>query len=320
MKIVYMGTPDFAVEPMEALIKAGHEIVLVATQPDKVKGRGQELSFSPVKECAIKYDIPVIQPMKIREAEWVSILKKAGADIFVVAAYGQILSKEILDIPKYGCVNIHASLLPKYRGAAPIQWAILNGEEVTGVTIMKMAEGLDTGDIWSQSSIEISPEDTGDSLFDKLMSLGAELIVETLPLIESGSITAVPQNEDEASAVGKIKKEMGLINWSEDAQKIERYVRGLNSWPSAYTKFNNKILKIWKAKIAEADCVEDKLAEIKIADLSFGAVAWVGKDSFMVKTGKGLLEVTEVQLEGKKRMGVHDFLLGAALQQGAILG
>ena len=189
MKIIFMGTPDFAVGALEAIIKAGHEVVCVVTQPDKPKGRGKEIQFPPVKECALRYNIPVFQPVKIKTEEAVEVLRGYDAELFVVAAFGQILSSEILHMPKYGCINIHASLLPKYRGAAPIQWAILDGEEVTGVTIMQMNEGLDTGDMLTKTIVPITSEETGDSLHDKLMVAGAKLVVETIPMIEQGSLT-----------------------------------------------------------------------------------------------------------------------------------
>lgn len=312
MKIIYMGTPDFAVKPLEALIEAGHEIALVVTQPDKQKGRGKEISYSPVKECALRNNLEVYQPVKIREEESVSILRKYEADIFVVAAFGQILSEDILNMPKYGCVNIHASLLPKLRGAAPIQWAILNGDESTGVTIMKMAKGVDTGDMYLQRAIPIESTDTGDSLFDKLMFLGASLIVEALPLIANGSLKPIAQDEASATHVGKISKDMGEINWMDDAAKIERYIRGLNSWPSAYTYINNKTLKIWNAEII------DKIDNESAYDA--GMVISKDKDSIYVKTGNGILKVNSIQLEGKKRMDVHDFLLGFNLPEGTKLG
>lgn len=310
MKIVYMGTPDFAVAPLEALIKAGHTIELVVTQPDRQKGRGKEVAMSPVKECAITHGIEVFQPLKIREEEAVNKLRTYDADIFVVAAFGQIVSEEILNMPKYGCVNIHASLLPKYRGAAPIQWAVLNGEKTTGVTIQQMAKGIDTGDILYQKEIPITDEDTGESMFDKLMYLGADMIVEFMVLLKEGKITPIPQSEQEATHVGKISKELGCINWSDDAAKIERYVRGLNSWPSAYTTLDGKMLKIWKSKVTN---MSEKNG-------TPGTVVAVNKDSFDVATGNNLLTVYEIQLEGKKRMNVHDFLLGCKIATGTVLG
>lgn len=310
MKVIYMGTPDFAVEPLETIIKEGFEVVLVVTQPDRLKGRGQELSMSPVKECALKYGIPVFQPKRIREPEAVARLKEYAADIYVVAAFGQILTEEVLNIPKYGCINIHASLLPKYRGAAPIQWAIIDGLELTGVTIQQMNAGIDTGDILLQETIPITMEDTGESMFDKLMQLGAAMLPKCLRLIEEGRINPIPQDESQATHVGKISKELGRIDWNQPAEIIERYVRGLNSWPSAYTSLDGKTLKIWKSKVTP-------MSEIGIDEtLTPGTIIEVAKDSFLVATGQECLEIFEVQLEGKKRMSVHDFLLGYRLDKG----
>lgn len=235
IRIVYMGTPDFAVEPLEAIIKAGYEVAAVVTQPDKQKGRGKEVKMTPVKECALRHGIPVFQPVKIKEPEAVAELEKYQADLFVVAAFGQLLSEEILNMPEYGCINIHASLLPAYRGAAPIQWAVLNGEKESGVTIMQMDKGLDTGDMLLKRSVELSPKETGDSLHDKLMHLGAELIVEALPKLEKGELVPEKQKDELSSYAKKLTKAMGQIDWSKDAVSLERWIRGLNSWPSAYT-------------------------------------------------------------------------------------
>ena len=309
MKIVYMGTPDFAVPALESIIEAGHEVLLVVTQPDRPKGRGKELAFSPVKECALKHGIEAFQPEKIKTPESVAELKKYDADIYVVAAFGQLLSQEVLDIPKFGCVNIHASLLPKYRGAAPIQQAIIDGEEETGVTIMQMALGMDTGDILVTESLKIEDEDTGGSLFDKLSELGGRLIVKALPMIENGEITPIPQDEAKATKCGKITKDMGLIKWDMPAKKISDLVRGLNPWPSSFTKYNGKTLKIWNVK-----ALDEKV------DGEPGTVKEVTKESIFVNTGEGVLEIKEVQLEGKKRMLVKDFLLGYTIASGDKLG
>lgn len=309
MNIVFMGTPDFSVGALEALIAAGHRITAVVTQPDKPKGRGKEVQYPPVKECALKHGIEVFQPVKIKAPEAVEVLRGYEADLFVVAAFGQILSQEILDMPKYGCINIHASLLPKYRGAAPIQWAILDGEPYTGVTIMQMNAGMDTGDILTSVKVEITPEDTGDSLFDKLCIAGAKLCVQTIPMIEQGSLVPQPQNEAEATYAGKISKAVGRIDWAESAEVISRKVRGLNSWPSAYTQFQGKQLKIWKASVS---------GEAKNG--AAGTVHTVTKDTFQVNTGDGVLAVSEVQLEGKKRMPVRDFLLGYRVTVGETVG
>lgn len=309
MKIVYMGTPDFAVAPLEAIISAGHEVTAVVTQPDKQKGRGKEVQMTPVKECALKHNIPVFQPVKIKEAEAVKQLSGYEADIFVVAAFGQFLSEEILNMPKFGCVNIHASLLPKYRGAAPIQRVILDGEKETGVTIMKMAQGIDTGDMYLKRAVPIDDKETGESLHDKLMALGAELIVEALPKIEKGELIAEKQDDSLACHAQKLTKSMGLIDWSKDAEVIERWVRGLNSWPSAYTYYKGKTLKIW-----EADVIEENMGAAP------GTVVRVEKEYLDVATGKDILRITSLQLEGKKRMSVKDFLLGYQIENGMIFG
>ena len=311
MKVVFMGTPDFAVGALQAIIDAGHEVLLVVTQPDREKGRGKEVSYTPVKECAIKNNIPVFQPLKIKEAEAVEELKKYEADIFVVAAFGQILSGEILDMPKFGCVNIHASLLPKYRGAAPIQWSILDGEEETGVTIMQMNEGLDTGDILLQKKIKISGDETGESLFDKLAVLGADAICEALPLIEEGKLTPIKQDDAKSSYAKMLNKSMGRVDFSWTADKLERYVRGLNSWPSAYTYLEGKSLKIWEAYVA---------GDINAGGNKPGTVVKVTKDALFVACGEGALEIRSLQLEGKKRMSVRDFLLGYHIEEGQLLG
>lgn len=319
MKIVFMGTPDFAVGALEAIIQAGHQVTAVVTQPDKPKGRGKEMQITPVKACALKYDIPVFQPVKIKTQEAVEQLRTYEADIFVVAAFGQILSEEILNMPKYGCVNIHASLLPKYRGAGPIQWVILDGEKETGVTIMQMDKGLDTGDMLLSCKVSIDEKETGDSLHDKLAQAGANLIVEALPKIEAGELTPVKQKDEESCYAKMLQKSMGQIDWSKETAQIERLVRGLNSWPSAYTSYHGKTLKIWASdvsdKVGEKSCLSAETEQ-----LVPGTVIDVDKDAFYVKTGDGSLKITEIQLEGKKRMPVKDFLLGYQVKTGELLG
>lgn len=307
MKIIYMGTPDFAVGPLKALIEAGHEICAVVTQPDRQKGRGKEMAPSPVKECAMEYGLPVLTPVKIKEAEAIEELKRYPADIFVVAAFGQILSEEILNMPEYGCVNIHASLLPKYRGAAPIQWSIIDGEKETGVTIMQMDKGLDTGDILFQKKVPITEEETGASLFDKLAEAGAELIVEALAKIEKGEVTPLKQDDNNSCYAKMLSKSIGKIDWNKSAVEIERLVRGLNSWPSAYTEYKGKQLKIWKAEVLPH--IEGKP----------GTIAKVTKDAVIVCTGDGALSLLEIQLEGKKRMSTKEFLLGRTFEEGEVL-
>ncbi len=313
MKIVYMGTPDFAVAPLEALIQAGHQISAVVTQPDKQKGRGKEVQMTPVKECALKYGIPVFQPVKIKEKEAVEKLREYPADLFVIAAFGQILSEEILNMPRFGCINIHASLLPAYRGAAPIQWVILNGEKKTGVTIMQMEKGLDTGDMLLKAEVDIDSGETGESLHDKLMEIGAKLIVEAIPKLERGELVPEKQDDSLSSYAPRLTKAMGLIDWKKDAIEIERLIRGLNSWPSAFTCYHGKTLKIWEAEVILAEPERDSSALP-------GTVCSAGKDFFDVACGKDLLRIRSLQLEGKKRVSVKDFLLGYQLEEGTQLG
>ena len=309
MKIIYMGTPDFAVAPLEAIIKAGHEVAAVVTQPDKQKGRGKEVQMTPVKACALSHNIPVLQPVKIKAPEAVSTLSRYPADIFVVAAFGQFLSEEILTMPRFGCVNIHASLLPAYRGAAPIQWAVINGEERTGVTVQQMAKGMDTGDILLKKEVTIATDETGESLHDKLMEAGAELIVEVLPLIERGELTPERQDEALVSYAPKLTKDMGRLNFNSDAVSLERLIRGLNSWPSAYTIYKGKTLKIW-----EAEVLTDNQGKAP------GEIIGVADKYFDVAVKEGALRVKSLQLEGKKRMAVKDFLLGYEMSPGMKLG
>lgn len=305
MKIVYMGTPDFSVGALEAMIEAGYEITAVVTQPDKPKGRGKEMQMTPVKECALKHGIPVLQPSKIKAPEAIAELRKYEADIFVVAAFGQILSKEILEMPRFGCINIHASLLPKYRGAAPIQWVILDGEKETGVTIMQMNEGLDTGDMLSKTVVPIAEKETGESLHDKLAQAGAQLVVATLKDIENGKIQPQKQDDSQSCYAKMLQKSLGLIDWNKDAATIERLIRGLNSWPSAYTYLQGKTMKIWEADITQ-----------EASDGQSGEIARVDRDAIFVNTGDRKLKITVCQLEGKKKMAVKDFLLGYHIEKG----
>lgn len=301
MKVIFMGTPDFSVGALEALVAAGHEVVLAVTQPDKAKGRSGQMQYPPVKECALKHGIPVFQPVKVKTPESVEELRKYEADIFVVAAFGQILSKEILTMPRFGCVNIHASLLPKYRGASPINWCIINGEQETGVTIMQMDEGVDTGDILTAVTVPVAEDETAESLFEKLSEAGAKLIVDTLPKLERGEITPVRQNDAESSHTKMMGKSLGRIDWNKSAVEIERLVRGLNSWPSAYTYINGKSVKLWRCAVADNDFDGRKQA---------GEIVNVTKETIEVACGKGILRICELQLEGKKRMDAKTFLLG----------
>lgn len=329
MKVCFMGTPDFAASVLERVAEE-HEIVLVVTQPDRVNGRGGKVTVSEVKAWAVEHDVPVFQPEKIRKPEAIEELKKYDFEIAVVAAFGQILPPAVLDMPRYGCVNVHASLLPKYRGAAPIQWAVINGDEYTGVTTMQMGPGLDDGDILLQEKVPIASDETGGSLFDKLAVTGGDLILKTLAGIEAGTITPVQQDETKATHVGMIKKDMGNLDFAKGAAELERLVRGLNPWPSAYTFLDGKMLKIWKAEVSSALSASEN-GETGAAGAS-GLAGNVDGEKFVpgtcvregealyVVTGEGFLRLLDVQMEGKKRMAVSDFLRGHDIRTGFVLG
>lgn len=306
MKIIFMGTPDFAVETLDALIKSGHEVQAVVTQPDKQKGRGREVTMPPVKEKALENSIPVYQPVKVREPEFMEVLREYNPDAIVVVAFGQLLPKYILELPKYGCINVHASLLPKYRGAAPIQWAVIDGEEETGVAIQQMDEGLDTGDLLKVVKTKLADDETGGSLFDRLAVIGAKALVDTLDEIEKGTASAVPQT-GESTYAKKLDKNLGKIDFTRPAVETERLIRGLNPWPSAYTFLNGKTLKIWKAEVVDIEKSEPGT----IVDVT-------GKD-FTIATSDGGLKVLELQLEGKKRMDTESFLRGNVIEKGICL-
>lgn len=310
MRIVFMGTPDFAAGALRALKEAGHQISAVVTQPDKPRGRSGELVPPPVKVYALQQGIPVLQPKRIKALEAVEELRSYPADVFIVAAFGQILSGEILGMPPYGCLNIHASLLPRYRGASPIQRAIIDGEKKTGITVMQMDAGIDTGDMLYQKETEITPEDTFETLHDRLTALGGEAIVEALALLEAGKL--VPQRQDDAAScyAPLIDKAMGQIDFSRPAQEIDRLIRGLTPWPSAYTGYRGKQLKIWRAVPALA---------VNTCGRRPGEILSVEKDSVTVATGAGGLKILELQLEGKKRMTARDFLLGVRMTPGEVL-
>lgn len=306
MRVIFMGTPDFATGTLEEIVLAGHEVVGVVTQPDKPKGRGKTLMPTPVKEVAMKYNLPVYQPKKVREPEFVEVLRGLKPDVMVVAAFGQIISKEILEMPKYGCINVHASLLPAYRGAAPIQWAVINGDKESGVTIMQMDEGIDTGDIIEKVVVPIAEDETGGSLFDKLSQAGAKLCVKVLQDLEDGKAVREKQPEESTTPYARmIDKKMGSIDWEKPAKEIEQLIRGLNPWPSAYTRLQGKTLKIWKAEVL-----------LEHSQEAPGQITEVTKDSIVVQTGQGRLKILELQLEGKKRMDAASFLRGYALKEG----
>ena len=317
-----MGTPDFSVPVLTAMKEAGHDMLAAVTQPDKPKGRGKEMQMTPVKAKALELGIPVLQPKRVRDPEFVEQLRELKPDVMVVVAFGQILTKEVLEVPKYGCINVHASLLPMYRGAAPIQYVILNGEKETGVTTMFMDEGLDTGDMLLKTVVPITADETGGTLHDKLSAASAELLIRTLEQMEAGTLQRIPQT-GETCYVGTLKKSMGEMDWSRPAEELERQVRGLNPWPSAYTFLNGKTLKIWKAEVLHTEAVSSQEAEEPeaLADRkSCGSVIVISRDSIQVQTGDGILAIRELQLEGKKRMTADAFLRGYPVEAGTILG
>lgn len=310
MRIIYMGTPVFAVHALESIIKAGHEVVAVFTQPDKAKGRSKSLVPTPVKEVALAHDIPVFQPVRLREEENVTRIKEYAPDAIVVAAYGQILSEDILNIPKYGCINIHASLLPKYRGAAPIEWSIIDGEAKTGVTTMYMAKGLDTGDMIEKVVVPIESKDNAMTLHDKLAEAGAKLILSTLTMLEEGKAVRTPQDDAESNYAVMLKKEMGDVDFSKSATEIERLVRGLLPWPCAYTMIDGKHVKFYEADVVACDVDGKKPGEI-IA---------ITKKNFDIACAADALRIKRLQPEGKKEMDAASYLNGNKLQIGMICG
>lgn len=308
MNVVFMGTPKFAVPTLEKLIE-NHHVAAVVTQPDKQKGRGKKVSFPPVKESAVKHGIPVLQPVKARDEEFIDDLERLKPDVIVVVAYGQILPERILNIPQYGCINVHGSLLPKYRGAGPIQWAVLNGEKETGITTMYMEKGLDTGDMIDKAIISLDERETSGTLHDKLMVLGADLLIETLKKLEDGTAVRIKQTDEDSTYAPMLSKEMGRIDFTKSADQIEQWVRGLNPWPSAYTELGSKTMKIWDAETVDYD-----------GDGKPGTVVDVTKKQIVVACGENALALNEIQLSGKKRMAVQAFLAGSKVETGTVLG
>lgn len=303
-----MGTPEFAVPTLQALIDH-HEVIGVVTQPDKQRGRGKKVQFPPVKEKAVEYNIPVYQPVRAKEEAFIETLRQLNPDVIVVVAYGQILPESILNIPKYGCINVHGSLLPKYRGAAPIQWAVLDGEEKTGITTMFMEKGLDTGDMLDKVEVVLDPKETAGTLHDKLMEAGSDLLLETLKKLEAGTAVRTKQDDSKSCYAKMLSKEMGKIDFTKSANEIERLIRGMNPWPSAYTSMSGKTMKIWDADVVEYQGNEKP-----------GTIVDVTKDSILVATGENALALKEIQLAGKKRMQVQAFLLGRSVEKGIVLG
>lgn len=326
MKIVFMGTPEFSVPCLEMLIRKGHNVVAAITQPDKPVGRKQSLPvFPPVKEAALKLGIAtVLQPDKVRTKEFIDKIRDLAPDLIVTIAYGKIISKEILDIPSYGCINVHASLLPKYRGAAPIQWAIINGDSVSGVTTMYMDEGIDTGDKLIKKEVVITENMTYKELYEKLEVLSAEVLEDTLTELEKGTLARIPQNPAEASTVPMMKKEMGFIDWNKSAWEIHNLVRGTDPWPGAYTFYNGSRLKIWKTVMISEN--EPVMQELKYKDNNQGSnmmylpgkITKIFKDSLIAATGDGFLRILQVQFDSNRKMQISE--CGHNMNEGEILG
>lgn len=311
MRVVFMGTPGFAVGTLKALLEAGHDVAAVVTQPDKPKGRGKEFLMTPVKTEAVKHDIPVFQPERVRKnEEFLEELKKLAPDVIVVVAFGQLLPVSVLTLPKYGCVNVHASLLPMYRGAAPLQWVIINGEKVSGVTTMQMDKGLDTGDMLLKEEVAIEPKETYETYHDKLSVVGAQLLIKTLDGLEAGTITPVKQEGDTCYA-SMIDKSLGNLDFTRPAVELERLMRGLDPAPAAYSFLDGKLLKLFGADVVDSD--KEYSAQ------ECGIITNITKNTFDITTGAGVLRVNEVQLEGKKRMDAASFLRGCRLTEGTAL-
>ena len=304
-----MGTPSFAVPILRAIHKSNHELIGVVTQPDRLKGRGRKLGISPVKELATGLRPIVMQPQTTKDEAFIGEVKRMSPDLIVVAAYGRMLTRDLLDIPPLGCINVHASLLPKYRGAAPIQWAIVKGERKTGITIMKMDEGMDTGDILLAQEVEIGDEDTAQSLHDRLAQVGASLIIKAMDQLDKGTLRPIPQDHSEASYAPPLKKEDALIDWSQDAREIFNRIRGFNPWPGAFTYLKGLRLKVFSGEI-----INEEVREAP------GKVVQSGSEGVKVTTGKGSLLIKEVQLEGRKRMPIHEFLVGNEIPPGTQMG
>jgi methionyl-tRNA formyltransferase len=303
-----MGTPRFALPSLQILIDRSEHIVAVVTQPDRPAGRGQHIAQPPIKELALKHHLPVLQPVKVRDAQFIAQIKELSPDLIVVVAFGQILPRSLLDIPPYGCVNVHASLLPFYRGAAPINWVLINGEIETGVTIMLLDEGMDTGDMLRQEKLSIMPTDTVATLHDRLAQSGARLLGEALDQRGSAGWTRLPQDHAKATYAPLLKKEDGLILWQKSAREIHNQIHGMNPWPGCFIYFNGKLLKIFTAEIGDQE-----------AKGTPGSIVEISKKGITVATGTGTLVLKEIQLEGKKRMPIEEFVKGQTIKDGDVL-
>ncbi|MGV8146485.1 MAG: methionyl-tRNA formyltransferase [Alkaliphilus sp.] len=311
MRIVFMGTPDFAVPCLRELVKKDYNVVAVFTQPDRPKGRGKKILQTSVKEEAKKHNIEIFQPNRLNNAETLTVLAEIKPDLIIVVAYGQILSKAILDIPVLGCINVHASLLPKYRGAAPINWAIINGETSTGITTMYMDIGLDTGDMLLKDIIDIDESITAGELHDELSVLGAETLIKTIRLVEKGGIDRVKQDNSMSCYAPMLDKKLGLIDWTKPAKEIHNLVRGINPWPVAHTTYKGKVMKVKKTSVESSEVMALSLP---------GQIAKVTKEAIYVTTGYGLLIIEELQFSGSKSLSAKSYLLGNKIDENTILG
>ncbi len=316
MRIVFMGTPEIAAVVLRSLINSGkHEILACVTQTDKPKGRGHEMAFSEVKQTALEFGIPVLQPEKASAPEFLDEIRALNPDVMCVVAYGKILKETLLNIPRFGCINVHASLLPKYRGAAPIQWAVINGERKSGVTIMHMDAGIDTGDIILRQEVELAEDETAESLHDKLAEAGGPLLLEALDMVATGRAPRIKQDEEEMTYYGMIDKSFGRIDFTDSAEKIERLTRGLYPWPTAFTMLDGKNLKVYKAEV-----IKDYNVPKSVVGVPEGTILEVAKDALYVLCGVDVLKIVNLQLEGKKRMDAADFLRGYEVKAGTVLG
>jgi len=309
LKIIFMGTPEFSVPTLMGLLESKEIIECVITQPDKRQGRGLKISSSPVKRVAMEYKIPVDEPKRIKDEKVIRLIKDIHPDLIVVVAYGEILPKAVLDIPSFGCINVHASILPKYRGAAPIQWAIINGEETTGITIMKMDEGLDTGDVILQKKVSISQDDTQETLSKKLSLLGRDGLMEVITLIKNGGLTTIPQDDSNAIYAPLLRKENGKIEWKKRSRDIYNQIRGMVLWPKAFSFLKGRRLNIFKSLLTN-----EKVNEFP------GTIVEAKIDGLKVATGDYYIILKELQLEGRKKMNVRDFLIGYKLEKGEKFG
>jgi methionyl-tRNA formyltransferase len=310
MNVIFMGTPDFAVPTLQMLIDQNYNIQAVVTQPDKPKGRGKKEAMPPVKELALKYNIPVLQPNQVKgDEEFYNHIKTLNPDLIVVVAFGQLLPESILNIPRLGCINIHGSLLPKLRGAAPIQWSIINQEPVTGVTIMYMDKGMDTGAMLLKKEIPIEADETYYTLHEKMKDIGAKALLEAMPDIERGGINREQQKNEDATYAPIISKELGHVQWNKTAKEIDALIRGLNPWPVAFTYYNGEPMKIWKARVYD-----------EVKEGVSGTILEVSKNGILVQTGKGIILIEEIQFPNKKRMHVAEYIKGNKIEVDEILG